>query len=330
MKKIGLIFCLILFCQISRAQNIVQAEYFIDTDLGYGLNTVLSLTASPDSTWSFTIPVPGTLSVGYHKMYVRTLDNSGHWSETSIRNFEVLPSNTTDSVVNGEWFIDTDAGYGLNTVFSVVPVGNDITQSITVPPSTIATLSPGYHKLYGRVQDGYGRWSETFQRNLEVVESFSYPDIVKVEYFNSVDQGYDNCSTEILTASADSEWSFTIPPGIVPFGSDTIYLRVKDGQEGRWSQTSRRIINVINSVPNLAVSHFSISPNPSSGMFAIQSKEMELQSVQVFDMMGSLVYNEEGMRTMTYKLDLSALANGFYSVKMETNEGVFQQMLMKE
>ena len=65
-------------------------------------------------------------------------------------------------------------------------------------------------------------------------------------------------------------------------------------------------------------------------MFAIQSKKMELESVQVFDMMGSLVYNEEGMRTMTYKLDLSSLANGFYSVKMETNEGVFQQMLMKE
>ena len=60
-----------------------------------------------------------------------------------------------------------------------------------------------------------------------VVESLVIPDIVKVEYFNSVDQGYDNCSTEILTASADSEWSFTIPPGIVPFGSDTIYLRVK-------------------------------------------------------------------------------------------------------
>lgn len=330
MKKILISSILLLFSFCLRAQDIVQVEYFTDTDLGYGLNTVMNVTASPDSNWSFTIPVSGSLPIGYHKIYIRTKDSNGQWSQTFKRSFEVLPSGTTDSVITGEWFIDTDLGYGQNTAFSISPLGNDITQSITIPPATIASLSEGYHKLYGRVQDGYGRWSETFKRNLEVVSSFNYPSVVTVEYFSSSDLGYDNCVSSALVAAVDSEWTFNVPWSIAPAGVDTLYFRVKDDGDIRWSHTTRRVYNIINGISNADFSDIQISPNPSNGLFKIQGSNLLVESVEVFSLLGERIFYQKNLDQSQIIIDLSRFTNGLYIVNIKTKQGLIQQKLIKE
>ena len=96
----------------SLSQNVVQAEYFIDTDLGYGNNTLVSLTPAADGTFPLSIPV-SSYQPGYHKLYIRTKDSDGKWSLSVRRNIEVLASEAKTTIVTGEYFIDTDPGFGM-------------------------------------------------------------------------------------------------------------------------------------------------------------------------------------------------------------------------
>ena len=64
----------------SASQDITSAEYFFDTDPGIGLATPLSPFGGNDSisiTQSISIPA---LSMGAHKLYVRTKNINGTWS----------------------------------------------------------------------------------------------------------------------------------------------------------------------------------------------------------------------------------------------------------
>src|SRR6185312_13340957 len=104
-------FILILFCTgisvASLAQNIVQVEYFIDSDLGVGNNTLVNVNPSPDSTYSLNINLASYLP-GYHKLYIRTKDDKGNWSLTARRNIQVFAPYMKTTIISGEYFIDTD------------------------------------------------------------------------------------------------------------------------------------------------------------------------------------------------------------------------------
>ncbi|HOZ77765.1 MAG TPA: hypothetical protein PLY34_07200, partial [Ferruginibacter sp.] len=68
---------------VSRAlPNIVKAEYFIDTDPGFGAATSITVTASGNiDDGSVIIPLTG-VSDGFHNVYIRSLDANGRWSVT--------------------------------------------------------------------------------------------------------------------------------------------------------------------------------------------------------------------------------------------------------
>ena len=53
--------------------NIVQAEYYIDTDPGFSNGTSIALTAGQDMVINFTGNI-GSLSQGLHRLFVRTKD----------------------------------------------------------------------------------------------------------------------------------------------------------------------------------------------------------------------------------------------------------------
>src|SRR6185312_9300483 len=84
--------------------------------------------------------------------------------------------------------------------------------------------------------------------------------------------------------------------------------------------------NGINELP-LTINSFTVSPNPSNGMFTLNytlAKEENI-SVSVIDEFGRTLYNKEfdnqhaGMSTKT--LDIGKIQDGIYSLKMITGEG---------
>ncbi len=146
-----------------RAQQITQAEYFFDTDLGAGQNSSLAIVASDTVLFSGAVPVTG-LAPGYHYLYVRTKDDNEQWSTTLVRRLYIrdespLPSsNSPAPVVASEYHVFLDAGPG-NGESVVIAAGDTVVVSDTISLSSLNEF--GSIPLILRVRDGNGIWSAT-------------------------------------------------------------------------------------------------------------------------------------------------------------------------
>ncbi|WP_179019004.1 T9SS type A sorting domain-containing protein [Winogradskyella forsetii] len=322
MKQIILtaIYLAIAMC-INAQSNTIQIEYFLDTDNGFGMNTVMDIT-SPDLDITETIlaDIPSSTSLGYHKLYIRAKDENGNWSHTIRKQIQVFAPVVENNIVLGEYFIDQDPMFGTAETFNINPEEGDIMQQFSA--QILETVTLGYHKLYGRVQDSYGNWSHTFRKNIEV---YLNPDtsIVEIEYFfvDESDSGFgSNNLLSIDVPEDDGTWNFDVsyPPGVYEDISeiDTLFVRVKDSN-GKWSITTT--LDEIGPGLGLEDSLFktvNISPNPFTKTINLQtSKTLEFKDIAIYDITGREVYTTtEDLRT----LNLENLENGTYILSLAT------------
>ena len=162
-------------------EEITQAEYFLDADNGVGLNTKIDIESDIDITENIVANIPSSTPLGYHKLYIRTKDALGNWSQTTRKNIEVFPQETENAVVMGEFYLDTDPSFNSGVAFEISSQSEDVMQDFIAEITD--DIPTGYHKLYGRVKDPYGNWSQTFRKNIEVVTNQDLQDIVEIEYF---------------------------------------------------------------------------------------------------------------------------------------------------
>ena len=133
--------------------NIASAEYFFDTDPGVGNGTALTMSGS-NIDQNYNIPTTG-LSVGIHRLYVRTINDDGTWSLYDRNAFYVSPDHSNPALItSAEYFLDTDPGVGNGTPISVS--GGNIDQNIAIPTTGLAD---GTYTLYFRMINANGTWS---------------------------------------------------------------------------------------------------------------------------------------------------------------------------
>jgi hypothetical protein len=227
-----LLACVTLF---SVAQSIIQAEYFIDVDKGFGKNNLLSLKPFTDSNYTLHINLTN-VTPGFHRLYVRTKSSNNRWSLTVRKTIEVFPSQSFPKFTKGEYFIDTDPGTGKAKAITVSTADSAITQTFT---ASTTGLSPGYHRLYIRTRDSEGRWSLTARRIIEIAKSLDTAKITAAEYFFSSDPGFGKATTKTFaTPSANGTFTFNIPYSSIPTGADTLFVRIVDTDK-KWSLTKR-------------------------------------------------------------------------------------------
>ena len=247
MKYFILISLIFIKLSVAAAQNVVQAEYFIDNDAGVGNNTAVNL-ANPaaDGTYNINLNLAGQ-SIGYHKIYIRTKDSDGNWSLTSRRNIEITSSGFSKKITGGEYFFDNDPGFSLATAVSISPQDSLILQNFA---AATAALPVGYHKLYIRLRDSDGNWSLSARRNMEVISASVYV-IAGAEYFFNSDPGVSNANAVAFTLPvSDSSFTFKIPIANIPAGSHTLYIRAKDSVNKSWGLTQWLSDSVVTSVKN--------------------------------------------------------------------------------
>lgn len=234
-----LITCLLLaFCFIAQSQTVQRLEYFFDEDLGFGSATAVPGWLDSDSaSFNFTIQIPDTMSLGFHRLYFRTQDNLGQWSHTTRNLIEVLPDQSVAVITQAEYFIDTDMGFGLCTPIPLSLQTAEITEQFN---SAVNTLSPGLHRLYTRTKDSNGKWSHTTRNLFEVINKNVGKQIVAVEYYfmSSGEPGFDNATrVNFAQPFADGAVTFSIDADTAANHiNDDLVLRTLDCN-GEWSHT---------------------------------------------------------------------------------------------
>jgi len=166
--------------------NIVDVEYYIDTDLGVGANTSLGPFSSTTVNLTPTIPTSG-LPAGFHTINTRALDSDGTWGDLESRSFYVSQSDLTTqaNIVDVEYFIDIDPGVGGATSLGIFS-STTVNLTPTIPTSGLAA---GFHTINTRALDSDGAWGEVESRSF-YVDAFAAGLITGVEYFYNTDPGY--------------------------------------------------------------------------------------------------------------------------------------------
>ena len=230
--------------------DIVQIEYFFDTDPGFGNGTSISVTPDNVVTVQTTIDVSG-LSLGLHRLYVRAKDENGQWGIVQSRPVLVqmaAPNNPLPDIVDVEYFFDEDTGLGSGSSLS-------LTQNDTVEISTnidVSGLDVGLHRLYVRAKDENGNWGIVQSRPVLIQETNNdspLPNITGTEYFFDVDPGIGDGSDFSFSPNSEVEISRNIDVSGLDVGLHRLYVRAQD-ENGQWGIVQSRPVLVQMAAPN--------------------------------------------------------------------------------
>ncbi len=216
--------------------DIVEMEYFFDSDPGFGNATPVSFTPNSIINQNLNVNV-SALSFGNHRIYIRAKYETGKWSLTyqqSIYKSNESPtiSQPVPDLVEMEYFFDNDPGFGNATPVSFSP--NSIINKNFL--AEIDSLDFGDYFFNIRVKDENGKWSLNYIDTIKIAirANFSASDTLVL-------RGTSIQFTDLSTSNTNSwQWdfendgimdAFTQDPTWIyeTTGSFTVKLIVSDG-----------------------------------------------------------------------------------------------------
>lgn len=268
--KNPLIICLTYFIALQAVAqpNIVKAEYYVDTDPGFGNATNIPVTAAIDiANQTFAVGL-NNVQEGMHAVFMRSMNANGHWSLTNPLFFYKPPTITAvGNITYAEYYFDNDPGFGVGTSIALNPA-SDIQNQVF--PTNINNLSPGIHILFIRSQNEGGQWSITNQLVFYKKEpTGAISPITKAEYYFDSDPGFGFAENIALTDGADLQnISFDAAIGHLSVGIHILLVRSKDGN-GLWSVTNQLVYykkNATTDAPNVTRAEYYFDNDPGFGL----------------------------------------------------------------
>jgi hypothetical protein len=231
------------------AQNIIGAEYFIDSDPGVGMGSYIPIASAANVDMPITIGL-NNVTAGAHKLGWRVKNNLGKWSHYESRLFYVFPiaSNAANSMNGGEWFLDTDPGLGNGTPFAISAGSTAINQNLAI---TLNNVAEGSHKLCVRMKNETGKWSHYESRLFYVFpiqNNVVEPQIVSGEWFVDTDPGISNGTSFSVEAGTNIDITMDLTLLGLPVGNHQLHVRVKDAN-GKWTHYEGRTITIDTCIP---------------------------------------------------------------------------------
>jgi hypothetical protein len=244
----------------------VAAEYFFDTDPGFGKATPIPGVAPSENTVrTFAVTLPPDMKQGLHTFYARALNEDGRWSITQYAQFVKTEACQTANTVALEWFIDDDPGVGAANGITLVPAAAAVTHNIT-----LTAVPEGIHTLYIRALNAEGRWSVTQYLELLVtdISAEKIAKTVAAEYFFDTDPGFGKATPIPGVAPAENTvrtFAVTLPSDMSP-GVHAFYARARN-EEGRWSITQYAQFVRVNAyqAPNTVALEWFMDDDPGFG-----------------------------------------------------------------
>ena len=276
----------------------VMAEYFIDTDPGYGKGMPIQKIST--DTLHFVLSIEG-LKAGAHILYVRSADDGGKWSSTVARPLYVSPVAKEQFVEMEYFFDDSDPGFGKATPLS------DFAEGLANLVTTLPTdgLKAGTHLLNVRGRRANGLWTSVTSRSFLVIAN--EPAKPFVEYFFDTDPGYGNGF--VIKDVEKGANRIVIDLGDLPTGAHVLYVRSRD-EARQWSVTICRPFYVCRSAELSAIEYFFDDKDPGHGK-AI-----------------SVVLPKMSDNVVTFEVKLEGLALGEHklNVRVKGNDGLWRPL----
>lgn len=249
MKRFIYILAFALSSTLLYAQNVQQAEYFVDTDPGVGLATSMvaydgnfndaleAVIASNVSGWT----------LGFHTIGVRIKDNTNHWGPVfrtviNVQSPYVMP---TINVATAEFFWDTDPGTGNGTV--MLAFDGNFNSAFEVVTQNTVVPALGMHVLNVRVRDANNNWGPVFRTIVNVQSPYVLPNVkvAAAEYFWDTDPGAGSGSTMLaFDGNFNNAFEIVVQNTTAPsLGMHVLNVRVRDANNN-WGPVFRTVVDV--------------------------------------------------------------------------------------
>ena len=106
------------------------------------------------------------------------------------------------------------------------------------------------------------------------------------------------------------------------------YTVTVSDSSGCLSEISAEIL-MFNAIDRLHASQLVLFPNPNQGVFRIETESIAIESVEVFDLQGRLVYRQQMRGFVTqHAIELPQKQAGLYLVRVFTEEGVAERKVV--
>ncbi len=228
-----------------KAQNIIAAEYFWDTDPGMGNGkNIPGITPSTNVNIIAAVSSTG-LSQGFHFLYTRARDASGKWGLFDGTIAYVAAPGTPNITVM-EYFWDTDPGAGNGTAS---PVGTPAATVNNISTISAAGISQGIHYLYTRAKDATGIWG-LFDGTIVYVGAPPPSATIKLEYFWDSDPGTGNGTplTPVSPGVTINESFSVVSPHTISQGNHILVVRSLN-ENNVWSLFDIDTVTIVGILP---------------------------------------------------------------------------------
>jgi hypothetical protein len=295
MKKI-IHFIIALFVPLGLfAQDITYAEYFIDTDPGFGEAASIPVSApGTDLALNFSAALQ-SLDPGVHQIFIRAKDDFEKWGPVIFSTFLLveIPAAGASDIQEMEYFIDTDPGYGNATSIPVSSPGTDLSFNIT---ADLTALDPGMHQIYIRGKNVSGKWGVVIHGTFITIDipASGASNIQALEYFIDNDPGYGSANpVSLSTTGTDLEITFDVPLTEVTVGDHVLYVRAKN-ELGQWGPVfiEAFVYSSDGANPEELRSLYKLYPNPASRQITLEiTDEIHVPVlVKICDLHGAVVF----------------------------------------
>lgn len=311
--------------------DIVRAEYFFNTDPGFGQATALTGFTSAADVANFTTSINlNSVSDGVNNLYLRAEDNIGNWSITSVIPFIKVDLSEPD-IVRAEYFLNTDPGFGQATSFTL-PVSTDISkQALTL---NIESAPLGINTIYLRTEDSNGSWSLT--NAITFIKGTVADNISSLEYFIDTDPGF-GMATPVDLVPAQNISSYLFNADVTSVAVNTthnLFIRSKD-LNGVWSLTN---ILSFTKMPGVGVDEiidpsaaYTVFPNPATDKITLQCPtDKKMDKIELMDIQGKLIKAQSSGNATEKRIDISMLPNGIYFIKITSGKDVVYKKIVKD
>lgn len=245
---------------VSTDKQIIQAEYFWDSDPGVGSATpILALDGNLDEAietlFSSGVSQP---AVGLHTFNIRVKDFDNNWSPifTSVMSIEDTIVPIDKQIIQAEYFWDSDPGVGSAT--PLLALDGNLDEAIeTLFNSGVSQPAVGLHTFNIRVKDIENTWGPLFTSVISIEDTIVpvVKEIAQAEYFWDTDPGQGSGTTILaldgnLDEAIESLFESAATTVSLSLGVHSFNIRTLDA-EGHWSPVFTNVIEVTDCIAPL-------------------------------------------------------------------------------